>query len=190
MEIGDVLRLAIERLERLQIPYFLCGSVASGGYGEPRMTRDIDFVVDLTLKKVADLCESFSDFEFSSSKEVAAEAIRSEEQFNVCHRGSGIKIDFQIARNCDWSRLQLERRLRMLLLEDLEGFVMSPEDLILSKMHSYHDGGLEKHLRDITGILSIQAEKIDRDYISQWAMRLEVAEVWSAILGRMERVEG
>ena len=190
MEMRDVLQLAIETLGRLRIPYLLCGSVASGGYGEPRMSRDIDFVIALPREKATILCDTFPAPEFVVSNAAAIEAVRSEKQFSVRHLASGNKIDFLIARDCVWSRLQFDRRQQVTLLENVEGFVMSPEDLILSKMYSYHEGGLEKHLRDITGILSIQAEKIDRDYISQWAMRLEVAEVWSAILGRMERVEG
>lgn len=38
MDQRDLLRMAIDCLEQLQIPYLVCGSVASGGYGEPRMT--------------------------------------------------------------------------------------------------------------------------------------------------------
>ncbi len=189
MEMRDVLRFAIDTLERLQIPYLLCGSAASGGYDEPRMTRDIDFVIELPLDKAAIFCDTFPAPEFVVSKEAAIDAVRNEKQFSVRHLASGNKIDFMIARDCVWSRLQFERRQQVTLLENVEGFVLSPEDLILSKMYSYHEGGLEKHLRDITGILSIQEEKIDRDYISQWATQLEVTEVWSAILGRMGRIE-
>jgi predicted nucleotidyltransferase len=187
MELPDLLRLTIETLGRLQIPYLVCGSVASGGYGEPRMTRDIDIVIDLRFGKVAELCEAFPEPEFFVSKDAAIEAIRTEKQFNVVHLPTANKIDFMISRDCVWSRLQLERRQRVTLFGNVEGFAASPEDVILSKMLYYHEGGSEKHLRDITGILSIQAEKIDREYISQWATRLKVAEVWSAVLRRLEK---
>lgn len=187
MGLSELLQLAIETLERLQIPYLVCGSVASGGYGEPRMTRDIDIVIDLRFGKVAELSEAFPAPDFFVSKEAAIEAIRTEKQFNVIHLASANKIDFMIARDCVWSRVQLERRQRIPLFGNVEGFAASPEDIVLSKMLYYHEGGSEKHLRDITGILSVQAEKIDRDYISQWATRLKVAEVWSAVLRRLEK---
>ena len=190
MQLHDLLRLAIETLERLQIPYLVCGSVASGGYGEPRMTLDIDIVIDLRFGKVAELCEAFPAPEFFVSKDAAIEAIRTEKQFNVIHLASANKIDFMISRDCVWSRVQLERRQRVTLFGSVEGFAASPEDVILSKMLYYFEGGSEKHLRDITGILSIQAEKIDREYISQWATRLGVTEVWSAVLDRLQRLEG
>ena len=85
-----------------------------------------------------------------------------------------------------WSKSQMQRRQRVTLFGSVEGFAASPEDVILSKLLYYFEGGSEKHLRDITGILSIQAEKIDRDYISQWATRLGVPDVWSAVLRRLQ----
>jgi len=62
----------------------------------------------------------------------------------------------------------------------------SPEDVILKKMEYYKEGGSEKHLRDITGILKISGEKIDRPYIVSWAERMGVIEIWEAILRRLK----
>lgn len=140
MGLSELLQLAIETLERLQIPYLVCGSVASGGYGEPRMTRDIDIVIDLRFGKVAELCEAFPAPDFFVSKEAAIEAIRTEKQFNVIHLASANKIDFMIARDCVWSRVQLERRQRIPLFGNVEGFTASPEDIVLSEMLYYHGG--------------------------------------------------
>ena len=43
-------------------------------------------------------------------------------------------------------------------LSDREGYTARPEDLIISKMLYYREGGSEKHLRDITGMLKVSAE--------------------------------
>lgn len=45
MQQDELLRYAVETLERLNIPYTVVGSLASGAYGEPRLTQDIDIVV-------------------------------------------------------------------------------------------------------------------------------------------------
>ncbi|RPJ03448.1 MAG: hypothetical protein EHM31_00745 [Candidatus Aminicenantes bacterium] len=37
----------------------------------------------------------------------------------------------------------------------------TPEDVILKKMVFYRDGGSDKHLRDIAGILKISSDAID-----------------------------
>ena len=52
-------------------------------------------------------------------------------------------------------------------------------------MNYYREGGSEKHLRDITGILTIRGEKIDRTYVAEWAETLGVSEIWQAILRRL-----
>ena len=44
---GDLLSLFIEPLERLNLDYMITGSVASMLYGEPRLTNDVDLVLDL-----------------------------------------------------------------------------------------------------------------------------------------------
>lgn len=188
MEQADLLQMAIETLERLQIPYLVCGSVASGAFGEPRMTRDIDIVIDLRFGKVSELCDAFPAPEFFVTKDSAIAAIRSAKQFNVVHPASGNKIDFMISRDDQWSKSQMQRRQRAKLFGSVEGYASSAEDIIISKMMYYHEGGSEKHLRDITGILSLRADQVDRDYIAHWATRLKVAEVWSAVLSRLERI--
>jgi hypothetical protein len=44
----EVLRIVAERLEPAGIPYMLTGSMAANYYAVPRMTRDIDLVVELS----------------------------------------------------------------------------------------------------------------------------------------------
>ncbi len=63
----------------------------------------------------------------------------------------------------------------------------APEDVIIKKMEYYKEGGSEKHLRDITGILKISRDDIDYGYISEWAERLGLTEIWKAINDRISR---
>ncbi|MEK7300945.1 MAG: hypothetical protein AAB072_07580, partial [Nitrospirota bacterium] len=62
----------------------------------------------------------------------------------------------------------------------------SPEDVILKKMEYYREGGSEKHLRDIGGILRVSAGMIDEPYIGEWADRLGLREIWDAVLRRLQ----
>jgi len=57
----------------------------------------------------------------------------------------------------------------------------SPEDVVLKKMEYYQKGGSDKHLRDIASMLKISGEDIDRVYISVWAGKLDITEIWHAI---------
>ncbi|MBI4288544.1 MAG: hypothetical protein HY671_08975 [Chloroflexi bacterium] len=61
----------------------------------------------------------------------------------------------------------------------------APEDVIIKKMEYYRDGGSEKHLRDVTGIISVSGGQIDRAHITKWATRLGLLDIWNAVLERL-----
>lgn len=185
MEQADLVRYVIEVLEREQIPYMIVGSLASGSYGEPRYTADIDIVVDVDAAKVGALCAAFPPPEYYVSSAAALDAVRQRRQFNVIHTLSANKIDFMISRRDPWACEQLVRRRRERILPDIEGYAASPEDIILSKMNYYREGQSDKHLRDITGMLKVSGDEIDQKYISDWAERLGTTEIWHAILTRL-----
>jgi hypothetical protein len=182
----DLLRLAIEHLERLKIPHAVVGSFASGVWGETRFTQDIDIVVDLRLDRVEALCGAFADPEFYVSQAAAREAVERGGQFNVIHPASGNKVDFMVAGKTPWAIAQLRRRKLVPLFPGRDVAVAAPEDVILGKLIYYREGGSEKHLRDIAGILKISADQVDRDYVNKFAAELDVADLWQAILNRVD----
>jgi len=57
----DLLRHLVAVLERLDVPYMLVGSLASAAYGEPRMTQDIDVVVDPGEQQVGSYVTRWAD---------------------------------------------------------------------------------------------------------------------------------
>ena len=188
MEQTDLLRYAIETLEQLDVAYALVGSFASGAYGEPRFTQDIDIVFELPASQIARFCQCFPSPDFYVSEAAVREAVRRHSQFNVIHPSSGNKIDFILNRQDAWGRSQFARRQAIQLFADRRGYLASPEDVILGKMVYYREGGSEKHLRDITGILRICGEMLDREYVADFAKQLGVAEIWEAILDRLREL--
>jgi hypothetical protein len=185
VEQTDLLRLAVETLEDLRIPYAIIGAFASGAWGESRFTQDIDILVGLDSDKVRPLCQAFIKCECYVSETAANEAVQQRGQFNVIHPASGNKIDFMIAGQINWTTVQLQRRRRLRLLPDREADVASPEDVILGKLLYYAEGGSEKHVRDIGGIIKISGEALDLSYVNQFATQLGVAEIWQEILKRI-----
>jgi hypothetical protein len=181
----DLLHTVVEVFERLQISYLVTGSVASMAYGEPRLTNDIDIVADVHPDHVGDLLAAFPAPEYYIDAEMIREAIRRTGQFNIIHPASGFKVDIIIREETPFNRSRFSRKRRLRPSKEYEADFASPEDVILKKMEYYKEGGSEKHLRDITGILRVSGEKIDRQYITFWAERLRVQEVWEAVLRRL-----
>lgn len=98
----DLLRLVAETLERISVPYAVVGSFASGAWGEPRHTNEIDIVVDLDVSDAQVERRAFSAEEFYLSESAVSEAVAAAGQFNLLHPASGNKIDFMIADGSDW----------------------------------------------------------------------------------------
>lgn len=185
MELTELLKRAISILEGKDITYMVVGSVATIGYGEYRLTADIDIVVALSADQAGALCDSFPMPDFYVSREAAREAVRIRRQFNVIHPASGFKIDFMMARSDPWGKSQLARRQRIQIMPGVPGYVAAPEDIIMSKMLYYKEGGSEKHLRDIAGIMKESPGQVDRSYVEHWAQELGLMEIWIRIQQRL-----
>jgi hypothetical protein len=185
---SDLLKYAAEQLQRLGIQYAVVGSFASGVWGESRFTQDIDIIVDLRQAHVPLLCTAFPSPEFYVSSAAASEAVANGSQFNVINPSSGNKIDFMIAGPKSWVVAQLDRCKSVPVFPDVNVKVAAPEDVILGKLIYYGEGGSEKHLRDIIGILKNSDILIDHEYISAHAAKLGMLEMWEAMKNSFDRI--
>jgi len=185
MGLYELLHRIVGTFEKLQIPYLITGSVASMAYGEPRLTNDIDIVAEIHETHVPELMAAFPQDEFYVSEQMIRQAILQHAQFNIIHPTSGLKVDIMIKEDTPFDHSRFERMRRMFPAESYQANFASPEDVIIKKMQSYQAGGSEKHLRDITGILKISGEEVDRSYISEWARRLKLTEIWDSVQRRL-----
>lgn len=185
MDQYELLKRVSEGLESLGVSYFVTGSIASILYGEPRFTNDIDIVADIQEKHVLALLKLFPETEFYISEEAIRDAINRKYLFNIIHPASGFKIDIMVRKEGAFEDSRFSRIKRIVTTENAEANFSSPEDLIIMKMKFYKEGGSEKHLRDITGILKISEEMVDRNYIELWVDKLELRPLWQTILKRL-----
>lgn len=184
MDQSDLLRKVLEALEAASVEYILVGSVASAAYGEPRLTLDINVVAALTSGQLPRFLSSFPDSEYYCSREAAMEALKREGQFNIIHPASGLKIDFIVKKADDFDRSRFSRKRSLAIFPDRPAFAASPEDVIIKKMECFKEGGSEKHLRDIAGIIKVSGKELDIAYIERWASRKDLLEIWQAILSK------
>ena len=148
-------------------------------YGEPRMTNDMDVVVELPVMVAKRLLDVFPEKDYYCPPfEVIQDEILNGGQFNIIHVESGSKVDFVLRKDTDFARTEFQRRVMMPFSETLEAYTATPEDVILSKLMYYQMGESEKHLRDIKGVLEISGDVIDQDYISHWVSALGLQEPW------------
>jgi hypothetical protein len=181
MEQFDLLRYIAGIFEDMGLRYFVTGSTATIFYGEPRLTNDIDVVVDLSAQQIAEFCRRFPQDEFYVSEDAARDAVRRKSQFNIIHPASGLKVDVIVPDSNPFNESRFSRARRLEAAKDFSPCFASPEDAIIKKMEYYREGGSEKHLRDIAGVLKTSESQIDTAYIARWAAQMGLSDLWKAI---------
>jgi hypothetical protein len=173
----DVLRDVCARLEGAGIEYMLTGSLAMNYYATPRMTRDVDLVVAAEATDAGKLVGLFEP-DYYVPEEGLARTIHDRGMFNLLHIESSVKVDIVIRKDEPFRRGEFARRARV-RLSGVEAWIVSKEDLILSKLVWARDGESELQRRDVRNLLSSDA---DIAYLRTWAPPLGVADSLEQLL--------
>ncbi len=172
----EVLKIVGERLDSARVPFMLTGSFALGYYAKPRMTRDLDFVVALIEAHVPQLLAVLSP-DFYVDEDEARSAIRTRRMFNLMHLTSGIKIDLIVRKDSAYRQVEFARR-KSVDLGGVHTWLVSREDLILSKLLWARDANSELQMRDVQALLE---EPVDQAYLNEWAPKLGVDRMLTAV---------
>jgi len=170
--------LVTRRLDAVQIPYTIGGSIASSFAGEPRSTVDIDIVVALEERHVDALVAALTE-EFSVDADALRRAVRARSSTNLIHRATQLKVDLFVAGGTPLDARQLARGQPVDLGEARRLYVHPPEDILPQRLRWYRRGGevSDRQWRDIAAIVRVQAERLDRDYLREGAAILEVSDL-------------
>ena len=174
----SVLKTVVERLEKSKIAYMITGSVAANFYTLPRMTRDIDIVIEVELKNIDELFGLFKK-DFYVERDAIAQAIRERGMFNVIHNKSVMKVDFVIRKDAPYRTLEFKRR-RRIKVGNKALWIVSPEDLVLSKMAWAKDSLSEVQLKDVKSLLE-SVKDIDTVYIQRWVKSLGLEKIYEKL---------
>ncbi|MCK6554117.1 hypothetical protein L6Q96_05965 [Candidatus Binatia bacterium] len=170
----DILKLVAARLEAASIPYMVSGSMAINYYAQPRMTRDIDIVIELDAAD-ADRVAALFAAEFLCEIEAVREAARRRAMFNIIHREAIVKVDFIVRKSAAYRVTEFARR-RLVDIGGATVWMVSPEDLLLSKLHWAKDSHSELQLKDARNLIACVAS-LDWDYVAKWAADLSVSDL-------------
>ena len=167
------------RLNKMGIRYMVTGAVASIIYGEPRLTHDIDLVVELKAEQAEEVERFFRPEEFYCPpiEIIKLEAKRPlHGHFNIIHKETGFKADVYIMGQDVLHHWAMSHQ-RKFEIEGEPFWLAPPEYVILRKLEYYREGGSEKHLRDIVSILEISSDQINfeelQDKIENYALQKE-----------------
>jgi len=191
-DFDEFLHSIITTLENLGFQYAIGGSVASSRYGEPRSTFDVDISVRLPLEETKHFMEAFQALGYYVHIEAILDAIIYRQPFNIIDAESGYKADIFLIDPDEPTALEesaMSRRKRSVYDLDTgaETYLYAPEDVIIYKLKYYLSGRMDKHLRDIAAMLTVQGDELDFDYIEQWAAHIGATDLWRTLLGEYRR---
>lgn len=173
----DVLRDLAGRFTQGGIDYMLTGSLAMNYYAQPRMTRDIDVVLALEAQDAERFTDLFTP-DYYIVREEVARAIVNESMFNLIHQEAAIKVDCIVRKSGEYRQLEFARR-EAITLRDFMIWIVSKEDLMISKLNWARDSRSELQLRDVRNLL---ATGYDAQYVEEWTRKLGLAELWEECL--------
>jgi predicted nucleotidyltransferase len=147
----EVLKEVARRLDRNRIAYMITGSIAANFYAVPRMTRDIDIVVELSPEGIGKFILAFERDHYLEP-ETVREAVKNRGMFNLIHDRHIVKVDFVVRKDTPYRSREFARR-KKISIDGQKVSVVAPEDLILSKLAWAKDSKSEVQLRDVQNLL-------------------------------------
>jgi len=165
----DLLQKVCNQLDEHDIKYMVSGSIALNIYTIPRMTRDIDIVIELSENKINEFTHLFPNSYFD--KNVIKEEVKRKGMFNVIDHSTGFKIDFIIRKESEYFDLAFQRKKRVKEFET-ELWVIDLNDLIIAKLIWIQQYQSERQIFDIENLL-LNPDK-DIEYIKNWCNKLNI----------------
>lgn len=194
MTLNPEIRQATEPLIQFfganQIRYHICGSVASSAHGIPRSTLDVDLVADIQGQHVEGMVQSLNAAYYIDATMIQ-NAIKNESSFNLIHLETIIKIDVFVLKKDPFDQQVMKRAVDgVLSFDEASPFSVrfsSPEDIILHKLSWFRLGGQqsERQWKDILGVLRVQRDSLDFEYLKSWANYLQVNDLLEQALSEV-----
>ena len=173
-------------LEQFEIRFHLTGGITAVAYGEPRMTQDVDVVLD--PERVPAVQQEFlralagAGFYFSDS--TASEAIATGKMFQLLDIEQVIKLDLYVRCLIPG---ELERSVRVELFPDVELPIAARTDAALSKL-IWIEHGSHRSRRDLRMILA-GATQDERTVVRSKANEMGLVALLDEILAEDDELD-
>jgi hypothetical protein len=141
-------------------------------------------VIQLSFQQAKLFANSFGA-EYYVHLESIQEALQAGGHFNIIQSEAGVKVDFYVLGQDEFSREEFKRKRKEAFDEKRYAVFASPEDIIIKKLQWFKMGESQKHLEDIKGMLRISADKLDLNYIKKWTIKLDLFDIWEKVKGEL-----
>ena len=162
------------RMEKLGVAYTLTGSMAMMKYAVYRLTADVDIILELAIQDAEKIIEILEP-DYYVPHNAVRRAIAERRMFNVIHQETVFKIDCVIRKSNNFQKNAFGRREKT----DFSGreiWIITKEDLIISKLWRAKDSRSEKQLTDVKNLMR---GGFDTGYTEKWTRELGVYDLFA-----------
>lgn len=172
-------------LQRHEIPFHLTGGITGVAYGEPRLTQDIDIVVEnaATVAKLDLLMIELTESDFVYSEETVSQAVRNKGLFQLFDSVESLKLDIYPRELIEG---ELSRSQNVEIFESVALPIASRVDAAVSKL-IWVSKGSHKSRRDFRQI-AMRSNEVEKKAILKMAESLNLAELMDEVLSETDEI--
>jgi hypothetical protein len=186
----DAFRTTLEKiiaiLQTYKIKFHLTGGVTSIAYGEPRLTQDIDIVVDnkAVRKQLDSFMQSLRDSDFLFDETAVHIAVDRKQMFQLLDSVEALKLDVYPR---ELIHGELKRSITIELFDGVFIPIASLPDTAIAKL-IWIGKGSHKSRRDLRQLIRISTRN-QRQTIEQLAKNLGLNELLSQVLHESDEID-
>jgi hypothetical protein len=163
------------------LPYMIIGGQAVLLYGEPRLTRDIDITLGVSVEHLKELLVVVQELSLKPIPEDIESFVRQTMVLPALDETTGIRVDF-IFSFTPYEIEAIKRARRIKILRQEVSFA-SPEDVIIHKIFA----GRPRDIEDVRTII-LKNPEIDIQYIKGWLRKFDASSDKKDFLKTFEEI--
>lgn len=175
----------VEILQRQEIPFHLTGGITGVAYGEPRLTQDIDIVIEnaKSLAKLDILIVDLNQSDFVFSVDTIREAVRGKSMFQLFDSVESLKLDIYPREMING---ELSRSQKVEIFESVTLPIASRVDAAVSKL-IWISKGSHKSRRDFRQIM-LQTDDAEYLVVRKMAKGLGLQELLNEVIAESDEI--
>jgi hypothetical protein len=169
MTLEELVGKLVDALEQSSIPYVLVGSLSSSFYGVSRSTQDADIVVSCHSSRIADLVKALGQ-DFERDPQLAFKTVTATNKTLLRVKKTGVQIEIFFLSDDEHDQERFARR-RLVSTFGRKAYLLTLEDVLVTKLRWLHLAGRNKDEDDIRAVLKVQHDRVDWPYVEAWCDR-------------------
>ncbi len=158
----EITTKVLKSLNEAEIPHMVVGAFARSYHSFARATQDADIVVTVGAAAMDRLASALGE-EFTIDPQATFETNTGTFRFCIIHRQSAFKTELFVLSSDPFDQERFRRR-RPFIFNGLPSFVLTAEDVIITKLR----WARPKDLEDVRDVIAVQGDRLDSDYLHHW----------------------